>query len=325
MRLFRHYQGLPADMRGSAVAVGNFDGIHLGHRQVIREAGQLAHAEGVPWAVLTFEPHPRQLFHPDAEPFRLTPLPVKARLVEETGADLLVVVPFDADFARLSAREFVEAVLVEGLGARHVVCGHDFAFGHGRKGTPELLLWLGDEFGFAFTCVTEVKGEDGEPYASTRIREFLRCGQPEDAARMLGRPFQIEGEVGRGDERGRLLGFPTANLALNDFIRPARGVYAVRVGVAAEDGWRWYDGVANIGRRPTFGGETDLLEAHLFDFADDLYGQDLRVQLLAFLRPEKRFDGLPALQAQIAADCEEARRRLSRPGEAVPMLRAGQG
>lgn len=317
MRLFRHYRGLPAEMTGSAVAVGNFDGVHLGHREVIAEAGRLARAARIPWAVLTFEPHPRQLFHPEAEPFRLSPLPVKARLIAALGADVLIVVPFDATFAKLTARQFVETVLVDALKARHVVCGHDFAFGHGRKGTPELLLWLGDEFGFGFTCVAEVKDEAGEPFSSTRIRQLLKAGEPEAAARLLGRPWQIEGTVLAGDRRGRQLGFPTANLDLGEWLRPARGVYAVRVNVGGGETGGWRDGVANIGRRPTVGGERELLEVHLFDFAGDLYGAHVAVQLIAFLRPEKKFDGLAALQAQIADDCREARRRLAAPGPQI--------
>jgi riboflavin kinase/FMN adenylyltransferase len=324
MRLFRHYQGLPADVRGCAVAVGNFDGVHLGHREVIAEAGQLARAAAIPWAVLTFEPHPRQVFQPESEPFRLTPLPLKAQLISELGVDLLIVVPFDAEFSRMSARDFVAHVLAEGLGARHVVCGHDFAFGHGRKGTPELLLWLGDELGFGFTCVAEIKDAAGEPYSSTRIRDALRAGRMEEAARMLGRPFAVQGRVVAGDRRGRLLGFPTANLDPGETIRPAFGVYAVRVGVMLDDGRReWFDGVANMGRRPTVGGNEERLEAHLFAFSGDLYGRDLLVELITFLRPEKKFDGLAALQAQIAEDCEQARQRLTAPHYGA-LRRAGQ-
>jgi riboflavin kinase / FMN adenylyltransferase len=312
MRVFRHYESLPAELCGAAVAVGNFDGLHLGHREVIAEAGRIARSSGIPWAVLTLEPHPRSLFEPDAPPFRLTPPPIKIRLIEEIGPELLVIVPFDAAFSRTPPRAFVERVLVHGLGARHIVCGHDFAFGHGRKGTPELLLWLGDEFDFGFTCVQEIKDEDGEPYSSTRIREHLRHGRPVDAARLLGRPFEIEGEVIRGDERGRMLGFPTANLRLGEYLRPARGVYAVRA--------RWREGgnvlvrpgVANFGVRPTFGdGAEALLEVHLFDFAGDLYGRTLAIELIDYLRPEKKFDGLDRLRAQITEDCVQARRLLA--------------
>lgn len=324
MRVLRHFENLPIELRGAAVAVGNFDGVHLGHREVITEAGRIARSSGIPWAVLTLEPHPRSLFEPDAPPFRLTPPPVKVRLIEEIGPEMLVVVPFDAAFSRTPPRAFVERVLVHGLGARHVVCGHDFAFGHGRKGTPELLLWLGDEFDFGFTCVQEVRDEDGEPYSSTRIRDHLRHGRPADAARLLGRPYEISGEVIRGDQRGRMLGFPTANLRLGDYLRPANGVYAVRA--------RWREGgkelgctgVANVGVRPTFGGGVEpLLEAHLFDFAGELYGQTLAVEMIDHLRPEKKFDGPEQLRAQILEDCARARRLLASEVDVLHVRAAG--
>jgi riboflavin kinase / FMN adenylyltransferase len=322
MRVFRHFENLPADRRGAAVAVGNFDGVHLGHAEVIGEAGRIARAAGIPWAVLTLEPHPRSLFDPLAPPFRLTPLPAKIRQIEALGPDALVILPFDGEFAKTPPRMFVERVVVGGLGARHVVCGHDFAFGHGRRGTPELLLWLGDEFNFGFTCVHEIKDEDGEPYSSTRIREHLRTGQPEAAARLLGRPFSIEGEVVEGDRRGRTLGFPTANQRLGEYLRPAAGVYAVRARTldGQSDGAQW-DGVANLGQRPTFEGSETRLETHLFDVSPDLYGRVLAVELHHFLRPEKKFDGIEALRAQIAEDCARARRLLAADGEA-PRVRA---
>jgi len=307
MRLFRTHQNLPADVRGSAVAVGNFDGVHLGHQAVIGEAGRIAKASGIPWAVMTFEPHPRTVFAPEVGSFRLTPFPVKARLIEALGPEVLFVIPFDADLARVSARSFVEEVLVHGLGARHVICGHDFAFGQGRKGTPELLLWLGDEFDFGFTCVQEVRDGGGEGYSSTRIREYLRRGEPTSAARLLGRPFEIEGEVIAGDQRGRTIGFPTANVALGEHLRPRFGVYAVRALVDSV----WRDAVANLGKRPTFGKLQENFEVHLFDFAGDLYGKTLRVELVDFIRPEMKFSGLDQLKAQIAADGVAARTLLA--------------
>jgi len=307
MRVFRHFDNLPAEFRGAAVAVGNFDGVHLGHREVIGEAGRIARAAGAPWAVLTLEPHPRTVFEPEVAPFRLSPLSVKLRLIEELGPELMVVVPFDAEFARMAPRAFVETVLVKGLGARHVVCGHDFAFGHGRRGTPELLLWMGEEFDFGFTCVHEIRDADGEPYSSTRIREYLRTGRPQAAARLLGRPFSMEGEVVTGDRRGRTIGFPTANLRPGEYLRPMLGVYAVHV--------RWWEagreilaeGVANFGLRPTVGGTAPLLEAHVFDFAGDLYDRTVEVEFIDWLRPEMKFDGLEHLRAQIAEDCTRAR------------------
>lgn len=313
MRVFRHFANLPVDVRGAAVAVGNFDGVHLGHREVIREAGRIAQASGTPWAVLTLEPHPRSVFEKDAPPFRLSPFPVKVRQIEALGPELLVVIPFDAEFARTSPRGFVEQVLVGALRARHVVCGHDFAFGHGRKGTPELLLWMGDEFDFGFTCVHEVKDADGEPYSSSRIREYLRAGHPAEAARLLGRPFVIEGEVVAGDARGRTIGFPTANIRLGEYVRPAMGVYAVRVQLGGGESGLIRPAVANLGLRPTFGGSEPLLEVHVFDFDGDLYGRTIEVELVEFLRPEKKFDGLAALRAQIEADCAQARHLLADP------------
>src|SRR5512144_2206478 len=323
MRVFRHFENLPADMRCPAVAIGNFDGVHLGHREVIAEAGRIARAGGLPWAVLTLEPHPRSIFEPDAPPFRLTPFPVKQRLIESVGPEVLVVVPFDLEFARTPPRAFVERVLVHGLGARHVVCGHDFAFGHGRKGTPELLLWLGDEFDFGFTCVQEIKDNDGEPYSATRIRDSLRHGRPGDAARQLGRPYEIEGEVVEGDRRGRTLGFPTANLRFREYLRPASGVYAVRARLRAENPLV-YSGVANLGLRPTFGsGAEPLLEVHLFDFAGDLYGRQLSVEFIDYLRAEKKFDGIEHLRAQIVDDCARARRVLEAEGDAPRVRAAG--
>lgn len=321
MRLFRTYQGLPAKLRGSAVAVGNFDGVHLGHQAVIGEAGRIAHASALPWAVLTFEPHPRSLFAPEGGSFRLTPFPVKTRLIEALGPDLVVVIPFDADFARISARSFVEDVLVNGLGASHVICGHDFAFGQGRKGTPELLLWLGDEFGFGFTCVQEVRDGAGEGYSSTRIRDYLRRGEPAVAARLLGRAFEVEGDVVEGDKRGRTIGFPTANIRLGDYIHPAHGVYSVRVGIVDKGAPTWFDGIANLGRRPTFAGGEVLLETHIFDFAGDLYGRRIRVALAEYIRPEKKFDAVEALRAQIADDVARARQSLRDGDRRLPMAR----
>lgn len=313
MRIFRHYQNIPGDARGAVVAIGNFDGVHLGHRAVIGEAGAIAHATARPWGVLTFEPHPRAFFAPGTPPFRLTPFHAKARLIFGLGVDTIFVQQFNKAFSSLTAEDFIETVLVGGIGARHVVCGYDFVFGKGRGGSAEMLLGFGKRLGFDFTAVraqTFAGGDSAETaYSSTGVREALQSGNPQAAARILGRPFEIEGRVIQGDQRGRTIGFPTANLALGTYLRPARGVYAVRVRVGEG---REFTGVANIGRRPTFAGEADLLEVFLFDFTGDLYGRRLGVQLVEFLRPEKKFDGIDQLKAQIAADSDQARQILSK-------------
>ncbi len=311
MRIFRHDNVGAAD-RGAVVAIGNFDGVHLGHRQVIERAGARAKAAAAPHAVLTFEPHPRSVLHPDALPFRLTPFRTKSRLIEALDVDLLFTVHFDQAFAQQSAEDFVERVLVQGLGARHVVVGYDFVFGHHRRGTPALLAEEGRRLGFAVTIIDPVATPGGPVYSSTRIREHLAQGRPREAAALLGRFWEVEGRVERGDERGRTIGFPTANLRLEDYLRPAAGVYAVRAGIEAEGRVEWHDGVANFGRRPTVGGSDLRLEVHLFDFAGDLYGRHLRVELVDYLRPEQKFAGLDALKAQIAADARRAREVLEK-------------
>jgi len=310
MQIFRHYQDLPEDVRGAAVAVGNFDGVHRGHQAVIGEAGRIARSTGIPWAVLSFEPHPRTLFKPDQDPFRLTPFRIKARHIEELGVNALMVLHFDLDFARLTAEDFIQKVLIDGLQAKHVISGYDFVFGNKRAGNCELLLRKGKENGFGFTCVSAV--DDGEAvFSSTGVRKCLRNGDPIGAAHFLGRPFEIEGRVEHGDQRGRTIGFPTANLHLDEYVRPAKGVYAIRAGVDLGTETVWHDGVANLGNRPTFDGVDIVLEAHLFDFNDDLYGKHLRVSLIDFIREEKKFGGLDELKDQIAKDGIQARKILS--------------
>ncbi|MCR4378774.1 MAG: bifunctional riboflavin kinase/FAD synthetase [Rhodospirillales bacterium] len=313
MRIFRHYNDLPADARGCVVAIGNFDGLHKGHQVVIHEAGARARAQGKPWAVMTFEPHPDSLFKPNAAPFRLTTMRTKAHMIESLGVDELLVQHFDLDFAGLTAEAFVDEVIVKGLGASHVVSGYDFQFGKKRQGDCDTLLHMGRARGFGFTAVPKVVDEQGIIYSSTRVREYLQAGDVRGAQHVLGRPFELEGRIEHGDARGRKLGFPTANIHLGDFLRPATGVYAIRAGLDEGLETAWIDGVANFGRRPTFHAEDDVvLEAHLFDFAGDLYGKHLRVQLVERLRDERKFDGLDALKAQIAQDCEKAREILSK-------------
>ena len=321
MRIFRHFNTLPSDARGAAVAIGNFDGVHPGHRAVIKEAGLIAHDAGLLWAVLTFEPHPRELFQPNQAPFRLTPLRSKAREIAALGVDMLIVQRFDEAFSCLEAEDFVKSALARGIEASHVVSGYDFVFGHGRGGTCEMLLSMGAKEGFGFTAVNAIEDATGEVYSSTRIRERLTDGDPRGAAEVLGRPFELEGRVVEGERRGHALGFPTANIGLGTFLRPTNGIYAVRAAIDAGPGGgsdtdpgtepSWRDGVANIGVRPTFGAGEVLLEVYLFDFDQDLYGRRLRVRLVDFLREEKKFDDVDELKAQIASDSVKARQILA--------------
>ncbi|MGO1078355.1 bifunctional riboflavin kinase/FAD synthetase [Inquilinus sp. CA228] len=312
MQIFRHTENLPAAARGAVVAIGNFDGVHRGHQTVVAAAQAAARRLGVPLCVLSFEPHPRSLFRPDDPPFRLTPFRIKARLLEALGVDLHVVLHFDRALAARSAEDFIQTILVGAMGARHVVVGYDFCFGHRRAGTPETLTAFGRRLGFGVTIVTQASDETGGLYSSSRARELLAAGDTHGAAEILGRPWEIEGRVEHGDKRGRELGFPTANVELGDFLRPAYGIYAVRCAVDEGGPLAWHDGVANLGIRPMWRTETPLLEAYLFDFSGDLYHRHLRVQLVEWLRGEETFDSLEALIAQIDRDCEAARQVLAR-------------
>lgn len=307
MRIFRHYENFPDDLKGSAIAVGNFDGVHLGHCGVIGEASRIAQAAGIPWGVMTFEPHPRMYFKPDQPSFRITPLRAKSHAIAELGADFMVVLRFDGELATLGAHDFVHRVLVDSLGVHHVVCGYDFSFGKGREGNCEFLLHEGKDHGFGMTAVGAIDDETGEAYSSTRVRACLRDGNPKAAATLLGRPFEIAGRVTQGDQRGRTIGFPTANIHLDDYLEPTHGVYAVRAAIETADEPEWINGVANLGMRPTFDKTDPVLEVFLFDFEGDLYDRHLRVQMMDFIRPEQKFDGLDALKAQIDKDCDTAR------------------
>jgi riboflavin kinase/FMN adenylyltransferase len=307
MRIYRDWRGLPPQARGAVVALGNFDGVHLGHAHLLR-AGHAARPDA-PRAVLSFEPHPREVFRPDDPPFRLTLAAERAAALEALGVALLYELPFDSGFSRMTAEEFVTDVLHAGIGARHLVCGPDYAFGHRRGGDAAFLADRAEALGIGITIVPPLTDASG-PISSSRIRRALQDGYPERATQKLGRPWAIRGVVAHGDARGRTIGFPTANIALGRHLEPARGVYAVTV--TLPDGTTRH-GAANIGRRPTVNaGPESRLEVNLFDFAADLYGQELSVALHAFLRPEQKFSGLDELRARIAADCAEARRILDR-------------
>jgi len=310
MQIIRHYEQIPPGLRGAVYALGNFDGVHLGHRQVIGRAAEIAAEMGVPLGVLVFEPHPQQFFFPDRPFFRLTPFRAKARLLEKIGVDVLAALPFDERMSQKLAPEFVLDVLVNGLHAVHVVAGYDFRFGKGRGGDAAALSYMGEMEGFGVSIVEEVT-EGGVTYSSTRIRELLARGDPRGAAKLLGHWWTVETHVQGGDKRGRTIGFPTANFSLEDHVEPALGVYAVKIEI--EDGPHKgvHDGVANVGRRPTFDKEDVVLEVHIFDFEGDIYGAHAAVSFIEYLRPEQKFDGLDSLKAQIAKDGAKAREVLA--------------
>lgn len=296
-------QPVPALARGAIVALGNFDGFHVGHQAVVGRAIERARAEGRPAMVATFDPHPARLFRPDAPPFLLTTIPQRMDLFEAFGADAALALPFDRALAAVSPEEFVAQWLHQRIGAAGVVTGEDFTFGKGRAGTTADLALLGQRHGIRAETVRAVE-TDGAVASSTRIRQHLKAGEVEEATRLLTRPFAIRGMVQHGDKLGRAIGFPTANIALGDYLRPAYGVYAVRGRL--EDG-RALNGAANLGIRPQFDPPKELLEPYFFDFSGDLYEQELTVELVRFLRPEAKFDSLDALTAQIEADCAAAR------------------
>ncbi|MDD2869824.1 bifunctional riboflavin kinase/FAD synthetase [Neomegalonema sp.] len=324
MKIVTDWRAVAPDLRGAAVAIGNFDGLHLGHQALLSATRRQAQALGAPFGVVTFEPHPRAFFAPEAPPFRLTPARAKAHILQESGVEILHQVDFDAELAAMTPEAFVDQVLVEGLGISHLAAGADFRFGAGRAGDMAFLARVGPERGFSVQSVALIEGPQGVELSSSAARRALAEGRPEEAARILGRPHRIEGVVSKGDQRGRTIGFPTANLGLDGLQPLAFGVYAVRArlakdsgeigaGVEEDQGGRGplWKGVANLGLRPTFAGAAPRLEVHLFDVDEDLYGRTLIVEMIAFLRPERRFDGLEALKAQIRTDSLEARRLLA--------------
>jgi riboflavin kinase/FMN adenylyltransferase len=313
LRIFRHFQDVPAQCRGAVVAIGNFDGVHRGHRALIAEAKVQAEARRAPLAVLTFEPHPQEYFRPSAESFRLTPLRAKARLLADLGVDVLFALTFDAEMATRSPQDFVLNVLVDGLGISGAVVGHDFEFGQRRAGNLATLGYMGEMEGFSVTAFDTVTASGDEKISSTLIRQMLKDARPEDAARLLGHPWAVEARVEHGDARGREMGFPTANMHLGHCLAPAFGVYAVRVNILEGDrAVSRHDGVANFGIRPMYQVAVPLMETHLFDFDGDLYGKYLSVELIRYIRPEAKFDSLPALIAQIGADAAKAREILAK-------------
>jgi len=303
-----HRDAIPERLRGSVMALGNFDGFHLGHQRVAAEAVGWAREQGRPAIIATFDPHPVRHFAPHIPPFRLTTLDQRAELFAAAGADAMLVFHFDHQLAAMPAEIFVRDLLAGRIGAGGVVTGEDFTFGAGRGGNVRVLDEVGATCGLGTRAIGPVV-DGGQIVSSSRIRDALKAGECESAARLLTRPFAIRGTVQHGDKRGRTIGYPTANLALGSYLRPRFGIYAV-TGRLLESG-RMLQGAANIGVRPTFDPPKELLEPSFFDFDGDLYGQEIEVAFHHFIRPEQRFDGIAALKAQMAKDCEEARNLLS--------------
>jgi len=314
LKVVHSWRDIEPEHRGAAVALGEFDGVHKGHLGVIVGAAKAAKTLNAPLAVISFDPHPRRYFQPDAEPFRLMTVDQQARALDALGVDIFYILPFDDEMAVMSDEAFAHDVLVGGqgcgLGARHVAAGFDITFGKDRTGDPEALRRYGEAFGFSVSITERLGDSDASKFSSSAVRQALKAGQPERAAEILGRPFAIEGVVVEGQHLGRTLGFPTANVGAGDYVRPKLGVYATRTRLA--DG-REVPGVANFGENPTTGLVEARLEVFLFDFDEDLYGQTLETDLIAFLRPELNFSGLETLVDQIKLDVAQARLRLTPP------------
>lgn len=307
--------GAGGALRGAVVALGNFEGVHRGHRVVIQAARVRAQDLQCPAAAMTFEPHPRAFFNPSAGVFRLTDLTAKLRLLAMTGLDGAIVMAFDAALATLSAEEFVAHILVDRYAVAGVVVGDDFHFGKGRGGTPAFLQAQGRQYGFAVDIVQAFL-DGGQRVSSGAVRDVLAQGEVDEAARLLGYPWFVSGTVVHGDKRGRELGFPTANIRIDPNCRLRHGVYAVRIGIGNER----YDGVANFGRRPMFDTGVVLLEVFLFDFAGDLYGKMLDVAFISWIRPEEKFASIDRLIQQMKEDSRLARAALVQAADAFPLL-----
>lgn len=308
LRVIRGWREAEPQDRGASVAFGAFDGIHRGHQVVIAAAADAARQLGAPLGVVSFDPHPWRWFNPEDPDFLLTNDRQKQAVLERMGVERLYLIPFNAETALMAAEDFVREVLVEGWGVRHVTAGYDIFFGRSRTGDVDTLRQLGAQYGFGVTIVEPVTLRSGEKYSSTAVRAALAEGDMATAARILGRPFAIEGEVVRGAGLGDGLGFPTANVSIAGYQQPRLGIYATRTRLP--DG-RVVDGVASIGTNPTTGLVEPRLEVWLFDYRGDLYGQRIETELVQFIRPEAQFDSLEALQAEVAEDARRAREILA--------------
>jgi riboflavin kinase/FMN adenylyltransferase len=306
MDLFETTNNIPNDAKGGVIAIGNFDGVHKGHQALIKKAKKIGKEKNIPVGVLTFEPHPRQLFQPDQPPARLTPHILKRERLETHELDFALSLPFDWDFASQSAEDFVQKILIQGLNASHVVIGYDFKFGQLRKGSAETI----QKAGIAVDTVSAVKDEKGENISSSRIRQLLRAGDIDETNALLGWEWKIHGKVFRGDRRGHELGYPTANILMKEIIHPAYGVYACKVKIEGEE--TWLNAATNIGIRPMFEVPEGQVEAHILDFPDrDIYDKILHVKPIKRLRGEAKFNAIDDLIAQMEKDCAQAREILS--------------
>ncbi len=315
MKIIDRYENVAESDKGCSLAIGNFDGVHRGHQEVLAAALRVAGEQNIPSGVMAFEPHPRVFFQPQRPLFRLTSLDAKLELFATLGLDLAAVMPFNADMAALTAEQFVKKILIDGFNVRHVVTGYNFFFGKGRGGNPQVLRELGEKYGFGVTTV-EVQGEAGDRFSSSRVRELLQEGDPRGAAEMLGYWWRIKGTVTGGAQRGAWLGFPTANITLKNSEEFHHGIYAVRIYV---DG-KTHHGAAYLGTRPTFDDGKPVLETFLFDFDEDLYGEEILIELIEFIREDIRFRDEEALKANMREDCDKARKILKDIEQNDPML-----
>ncbi len=310
MKIFRHYENLPDEVKGSIIVLGNFDGFHKGHQTVVGRAGKMAREMNASLSVLVLEPHPRSYFNPGQDDFRLTSFRTKTHLLENFGVDTLFVLPFDKKLSHRTAQEFVTEILLDGLEVLHVFVGYDYRFGAGRGGSASLLQQMGCMEQFGVSVVEKIM-EGDHIYSSTNIRDSLRAGDVRRSADRLGHWWHVEGHVLRGDQRGRTINFPTANLSMEGYIKPRLGVYAVRVMIDSGPAMGTWNGVANVGKRPTFNKDDLVLEAHIFDFDYDIYEVQVRVEFVDFIREERKFEGLDALKVQIEKDSIIAQEILS--------------
>ena len=306
MKIFKTLADITDDAKGAVIAIGNFDGVHRGHQALLTAAQDVAKSQGKKFGVLTFEPHPRHLFQPDLPPARLTSAPLKAQRLEHYGVDVLFSMEFDWDFASQTAEDFIKKILIDNIGAAHVIVGYDFCFGQLRKGTAETIR----DAGIEVTVIDPVEDNKNEVISSSRIRELLRKGEITEANELLGWKWEVQGGIFRGDRRGHELGYPTANIFLQDTIHPAYGVYATLVQIEGEE--EWLPAATNIGIRPMFEVSEGQIEAHILDFPDrDIYGKILQVKPVERLRGEAKFNSLDELIVQIEKDCAQTRKILT--------------